>query len=237
MQLSLGDVTIEVVFKPIKNVHLSVYPPTGRVRISAPARMELETIRLFALSKLGWIRAQRRKIQAQPREPAREYLERESHYVWGERYLLEIHERSAAPKVELSHKALKLWVKPGAAPDAWAALLESWYREQLRQAVAPLVESWQARLKVRVDHLTVRRMKTRWGSCTPARRSIRLNTDLAKKPPMCLEYVIVHELVHLLEPTHNHRFVSLMNQHLPNWPAYKDELNRLAVRQEEWPLG
>ena len=234
MQLTLGDVTAEVVFKNIKNVHLSVYPPTGRVRIAAPARMELETVRLFALSKLGWIRAQQRKVRAQPREPVREYLERESHYVWGERYLLEVREGPSAPKVELLPKALRLWVKPGIAPDARAALLEAWYRDRLREAAEPLLAAWQTRLQVEVESLVVRRMKTRWGSCTPARRSIRLNTDLAKKPPVCLEYVVVHELMHLLEPSHNHRFVSLMNQHLPNWTAHRDELNRLPVRHENW---
>lgn len=236
MRLSLGDVTVEVVLKNIKNIHLSVFPPTGRVRISAPARMELETIRLFALSKLGWIRAQQRKVQAQPREPAREYLERESHYVWGERYLLEVYERPEAPKVELSHKALRLWVKPGAALSAREAFLEGWYRGQLREAALPLIATWQTRLQVEVESLVVRRMKTRWGSCTPARRSIRLNTDLAKKPPVCLEYVVVHELMHLLEPSHNRRFVSLMNQHLPNWTAYRDELNSLPVRHENWAV-
>ncbi len=236
MQLFLGSVTVEVVLKNIKNMHLSVYPPTGRVRISAPERMDLDTIRLFALSKLGWIRAQQRKVQAQPRETPREYLERESHYVWGKRYLLELHEHRAAPRVELSHKALKLWVKPGVSQVVREALLESWYREQLRETAAPLLAEWQTRLHVEIENVVVRRMKTRWGSCTPARRSIRLNTDLAKKPPVCLEYVIVHELMHLLEPSHNRRFVSLMNRHLPNWTAYQDELNRLPVRHENWTV-
>ena len=236
MQLSLGDITVEVVLKNIKNIHLSVYPPTGRVRISAPTRTEPDAIRLFALSKLGWIRAQQRKIQAQPRETTREYLERESHYVWGERYLLEICERNAAPTVELSHKALRLWVKPGTPLDTRAALLEGWYRDRLREAAGPLIATWQTKLKVEVENLVVRRMKTRWGSCTPARRSIRLNTDLAKKPLVCLEYVIVHELMHLLEPSHNSRFVSLMSQHLPNWRAYRDELNHLPVRHESWTV-
>lgn len=234
MQLTLGDITVDVVLKNIKNVHLSVYPPTGRVRISAPARMELETIRMFALSKLGWIRAQQRKVQAQQRETPREYLERESHYLWGKRYLLEILEGGRAPKIDLSHRQLQLWVRPQTPKAKRQAILEAWYREQLSQAAAPLIEKWQAKLGVEVESVTVRRMKTRWGSCTPARRSIRLNTDLAKKPPVCLEYVIVHELVHLLEPTHNHRFVSLMNQHLPNWTAYRGELNRLPVRHESW---
>ena len=236
MQLSLGDVTVEVVLKNIKNIHLSVYPPTGRVRISAPIRTEPDAIRLFALSKLGWIRAQQRKIQAQPRETTREYLERESHYVWGKRYLLELHEHRAAPKVEISHKALELWVKPETPSDTRAALLEGWYRDRLREVAGPLIATWQTKLDVEVESLVVRRMKTRWGSCTPARRSIRLNTDLAKKPPMCLEYVVVHELVHLLEPSHNRRFVSLMNEHLPNWAACRDELNRLPVRHENWTV-
>ncbi len=235
MQLSLGDVTIDVVLKNIKNIHLSVYPPAGQVRISAPARMELDTVRLFALSKLGWIKEQQRKVQAQPRETPRENLERESHYVWGKRYLLEIHERNSAAKVELAHKSLRLWVRPQTPKPKREALLAGWYREQLSRAATPLIEKWQAKLGVKVESLTVRHMKTKWGSCTPVRQSIRLNTELAKKPPICLEYIIVHELMHLLEPSHNARFVSLMSQHLPSWTLYRDELNRLPLRYENWP--
>lgn len=234
MQLSLGDVTIDVVLKNIKNIHLSVYLPAGQVRISAPARMELDTVRLFALSKLGWIKEQQRKVQAQLRETPRENLERESHYVWGKRYLLEICERNSAAKVELAHKSLRLWVRPETPKAKREALLEGWYREQLSHAAVPLIEKWQAKLGVRVESVAVRHMKTKWGSCTPVRQSIRLNTELAKKPPVCLEYVIVHELMHLLEPSHNARFVSLMNQHLPNWTVYRDELNRLPLRYEKW---
>ena len=230
MQLSLGDVTIDVVLKNIKNIHLSVHPPAGQVRISAPARMELDTVRLFALSKLGWIKEQQRKVQAQPRETPRENLERESHYVWGKRYLLEINEHNSATRIELAHKSLKLWVRPQTPKAKREELLAGWYREQLSRAAAPLIEKWQAKLGVRVESMTVRHMKTKWGSCTPARRSIRLNTELAKKPPVCLEYVVVHELMHLLEPSHNHRFVALMSAYMPNWKVYRDELNQLPLR-------
>lgn len=233
-QLELGDITADVVLKNVKNIHLSVYPPAGRVRISAPEQMDLETVRIFALSKLGWIRAQRRKLQTQARETPRELLERESHYLWGKRYLLSVREHDGPPRVELGHRQLRLWLRPALTEAQRVGVLEGWYREQLRSALPELVAKWQPRLGVEVERFFVRRMKTKWGSCNPVRKSVRLNTDLAKKPPVCLEYVFVHELVHLLEPTHNRRFVALMDTFMPEWAFYQKELNRLPVRQERW---
>lgn len=233
-QLELGDITVEVVLKNVKNIYLSVYPPAGRVRISAPTQLDLETVRVFALSKLGWIRAQRRKLQTQARETPREYLERESHYLWGKRYLLSVCEHDAPPKVELKHRQLQLWLRPSLPKAKRAEVLEGWYREQLKNAVPELIAKWQPRLEVTVSAFFVRRMKTKWGSCNPVRRTIRLNTDLAKKPPACLEYVVLHEMVHLLEPSHNRRFVALMDEFMPDWAFYQQELNRLPVRQERW---
>lgn len=233
-QIELGDITVDVVLKDIKNVHLSVYPPTGRVRISAPKRMSLDTIRVFAISKLDWIKQQQAKLREQERETPREYVERESHYVWGKRYLLTVTESDKPPSVELKHSRMLLRVRPGTDEDKRQEIVEEWYREQLKEAVPPLLERWQPRLGVQAERWFVQRMKTRWGSCNHKARTIRLNTELAKKPVECLEYIIVHELVHLLEPTHNARFVALMDQFMPNWQLHRQALNRLPVRQERW---
>lgn len=233
-RIELGDITVEVVRKDIKNVHLSVYPPLGRVRIAAPKRMSLDTIRVFAISKLGWIKRQQERLREQERETPREYVDRESHYVWGKRYLLAVGEREGAPSVELEHSRMVLRVRPGTGEDKRRALVETWYRERLKEAVPPLLARWQPRLDVKVERWFVQRMKTRWGSCNHEARTIRLNTELAKKPPECLEYIVVHELVHLLEPTHNARFVALMDRFMPHWQIHRETLNRLPLRRETW---
>jgi len=233
-QIELGDVTVDVVLKDIKNVHLSVYPPMGRVRISAPKRMSLDTIRVFAISKLDWIRQQQAKLREQERETPRDYVDRESHYVWGKRYLLTVIESDEPSSIELKHRRMLLRVRPGADETKRQSLVEEWYREQLKEAVPPLLARWQPRLGVRVERWFVQRMKTKWGSCNHKARTIRLNTELAKKPPECLEYIVVHELVHLLEPTHNARFVALMDQFMPQWQYHREALNRLPLRRERW---
>ena len=233
-QIELGDIKVEVVFKDIKNVHLSVHPPNGRVRIAAPSRMSPETVRVFAISKLSWIRQQQEKILAQERETPREYLNRESHYLWGKRYLLDVVEENARPEVVLLHGNMILLVRPGTDESRKQDIVEEWYRAQLKQAVTPLLAKWEPLIGVKVERLFVQRMKTKWGSCTPKSKNIRLNTDLAKKPHECLEYILVHEMVHLLEPTHNARFVSLMDSFVPKWQFYREALNRLPVRHEHW---
>jgi predicted metal-dependent hydrolase len=233
-QIQLGDITVDVVLKDIKNIHLSVYPPLGAVRIAAPARMDLDTIRVYAISKLGWIRKHRDKIRAQQRETPREYLDRESHTVWGRRYLLRIVEADKPPAVELSPNTLYLHVRPGTSATKREAVLTAWYRQQLQEVAPALIAKWEPVMGVKVARLSIRQMKTRWGSCTPATRAIRLNTELAKKPAVCLEYIVVHELAHLLEPSHNQRFVSLMNGFLPQWRDIRDLLNDQPVRHEQW---
>jgi predicted metal-dependent hydrolase len=232
--LEVGGIAVDVLRKDIKNVHLSVHPPTGRVRIAAPRRMSLDTIRLFAISKLGWIRQHQRTLREQDREPEREYLDRESHYLWGKRFLLKVAEVDAAPEVRVQHRTLVLRVRPGTDAPKREAVLAAWYRQQLKNEAAPLVEAWERRLSVSVDGFFVQQMKTRWGSCNPSARTIRLNTELAKKPKECLEYIVVHEMVHLLEPTHNARFTELLNRFMPHWPHYRSALNRLPVRHERW---
>jgi predicted metal-dependent hydrolase len=233
-RIELGEITVDVVLKDIKNVHLSVHPPAGRVRISAPKRMSLDTIRVFAISKLDWIKRQQAKLREQERENPREYVERESHYVWGKRYLLTVTEGDEPPAIELRHSRMLLRVRPGTVDARREALVEEWYREQIKAAVPPLLDRWQPLMGVSVERFFVQRMKTRWGSCNHEARTIRLNTELAKKPPECLEYIVVHELAHLLEPTHNARFVALMDRFMPKWQFYRDVLNRLPVRQERW---
>ena len=234
VQLELGSITVDVVLKDIKHIHLSVYPPTGRVRISAPQRMNLDNIRVFALSKLGWIQQQQRKLLVQSRETPREYLDLESYYLWGKRYLLRVIEAEVPSRVEVSHNKLHLWVRPDSSLEKKQALLEAWYRQQLRDATPTLITKWEPLMGVRVKRVLVQKMKTRWGSCNPSAASIRLNTDLAKKPVECLEYIVVHEMTHLLEPTHNRRFVSLMNGFLPHWQQHRDALNALPLSFEHW---
>lgn len=233
-QIKLGDLTIDVVFKNIKNIHLSVYPPAGKVKISAPLRIDIETIRIFAISKLEWIKKQQKKFQEQERETPREYLDLESHYLWGKRYLLKIIEVNETPSVELKHNKMILRIRPGSDSKKKQTVLETWYKEQLKKAVPPLIARWEPILGIKVERFFVRRMKTKWGSCNPRASSIRLNTELSKKPKECLEYIIVHEMAHLLEPTHNSRFIKLMDQFMPQWKFYRDKLNLLPVSHDEW---
>ncbi len=233
-QIDVGGISVDVVFKDIKNVHLSVHPPTGRVRIAAPTRMKLDTIRVYAISKINWIKRHQKQFQEQERETRREYLARESHYVWGRRYLLKVKEENRPPSIELKHNQMILTVRPGARLEKREAVVTAWYRDQVRDAVTPLISKWEPLLGVKVNHCFVQLMKTKWGSCTPGRRHIRLNVELAKKPWECLEYVVVHEMVHLLEPSHNATFMSLMDKFMPQWRHFRDELNRAPLGHVEW---
>lgn len=230
MEMQLGEVTVDVMLKDIKNVHLSVYPPTGRVRISAPKHMSMDTIRLFAIDKMGWIKSHQRKFREQPRESPREFLPRESHYVWGKRYLLKVVEQDAAPSVELGHRILTLRVRTGTSTAKREELVAAWYREQIRTAVPDLIAKWEPLMKVKVRRFYVQNMRTRWGSCTPSSSALRLNTELAKKPRECLEYVVVHEMLHFLEGSHGDRFRGLMSSMLPQWQGVRAHLNDLPIQ-------
>ncbi|XZE46105.1 M48 family metallopeptidase [Pirellulaceae bacterium SH467] len=233
-RIQLGTIEAEVTFKAIKNVHLSVHPPHGLVRISAPTRMKLDTVRVFAISKLPWIKQQQRRLSEQERETPREFIERESHFIWGKRTLLTVLEREESPSVLVQANKMRLTVRPGTNRDQRESILDKWYRDQVRLVVPEFLERWEKRMDVKVERVFVQRMRTRWGSCNPATCSIRLNTDLAKKPRQCLEYIVVHEMVHLLEPTHNARFQSLMDRYMPQWHEYRNLLNCLPVRHEDW---
>jgi len=232
--LDLGGIGIEVTFKGIKNVHLSVYPPNGNVRISAPLRMNLDTVRVFAIAKLGWIKQQQRKLREQERETPREYLNRESHYLWGKRYVLRVIEKDEAPSVEIQHSRLVVRVRPGTTEKQKQEIIAQWYRDQMRATVPAIINNWVPVMDVAVNGFYVQQMKTKWGSCNHRAGTIRLNTELAKKPRECLDYIVVHEMAHLLEPTHNKRFISLMDRFMPNWHLLRDQLNQLPVRHENW---
>ncbi|HOX78466.1 MAG TPA: SprT family zinc-dependent metalloprotease [Bacteroidales bacterium] len=233
-QIQLGDITIDVEQKDIKNLHLSVYPPTGRVRIAAPLHMDLETIRVYAISKLSWIKKQQNRIGSQEREAPRDFVSRESHYYLGKRYLLKILEQDAPPKVIQTHSTLEFHLRPGTDLSKRQEILENWYRVRLKEIVPSYISNWETVLKVRVNEFAIKKMKTKWGSCNTQAKRIWLNLELAKKPPQCLEYIIVHEMLHLLEHRHNARFISLMDNYLPNWRHLKTELNRMPVGHAEW---
>ena len=233
-QIILGDISIDVVQKEIKNVHLSVYPPSGRVRISAPLRMDMDTIRVFAISKLGWIKKQQIKLCEQERETPREYINRESHYYLGKRYLLKVIEHKASPKVVLKHNTIELYVRENTSLDKRRAVLENWYRQRLKEIVPDYLVKWEKIMKVKVEEFGIKKMKTRWGTCNQEAGRIWLNLELAKKPTPCIEYVIVHEMVHLLENKHNETFIAYMDKFLPKWRFYKEELNKRPLRHENW---
>lgn len=233
-QIDLGGIAVDVILKDIKNIHLSVQPPNGRVRIAAPLRMNMDTIRVFAISKLAWVKQQQVKICAQARETPREFLNRESHYLWGKRYLLKLVVAQAAQHVVLKPRTIVLHVRPDAGSVKMDSLLDAWYRQQLKLEIPKLIRFWEPLIGISVKRFSVRRMKTKWGSYTAATGSILINSELAKKPRECLEYIVVHEMVHFLAPTHGKRFVSLMDQFMPKWRFYRDELNRLPVRHADW---
>lgn len=233
-QLTIGSITIDVIRKDIKNIHLAVYPPTGRVRIATPLNTTDEKVRLFAISKLGWIKKHQRNFDKQKRLPVKEFINRESHFFLGKRYLLNVIEQPGKQQVVVRHRNLDLYVKPGTSQEVKHQILNDWYRERLKEMVSPLIEKWEKILMVKVNAFGVRRMKTKWGTCTIEAGRIWLNLELIKKPVSCLEYIIAHEMVHLLERHHNERFLAILSKHLPNWKHLKDELNRLPLDHSDW---
>lgn len=224
-----------MVRKDIKNLHLGVYPPNGRVRVATPLVVSDDAVRLAVIDKLGWIRRQRAKFAAQPRQSQREMVNGESHYFLGQRYRLRVHEDGGPARVALRGVAsLDLFVRPGSSRDQREAVLLSWYREELKGLAAPLLAKWQPILGVQVAAWGVKKMKTKWGSCNPASRRVWLNLELAKRPVQCLEYIVVHELVHLIERNHTDRFTVLMDGFMPNWRACRELLNSGVLGHEVW---
>ena len=233
--VTVSGITVEVVRKDIKNLHLGVYPPNGRVRVAAPLVVSDEAVRLAVIDKLGWIKRQKAKFAEQPRQSKREMVNGESHYFLGQRYRLRVHELDAPARVAVRGVAsLDLFVRPGTSAEQREAVLLRWYRDQLKALIPPLLDKWQPLLGVQAAAWGVKKMKTKWGSCTPTARRAWFNLELAKKPVMCLEYIVVHELVHLLERNHNERFTALMDEFLPNWRVCRQTLNSGVLGHEVW---
>jgi len=234
-QLVINDIKIDVVRKNIKNIHLAVYPPNGRVRISVPLVIKEDTVRLFTISKLSWIKRQQRKFNGQARQSLREYKDRESHYYQGKRYLLNVIETQAVPKINIRNSVyLELYVRPGSSIEKRQLVINKWYRERLKEIVPELIEKWEKILKVGVNEFGIKQMKTRWGTCNSKAKRIWINLELAKKPLHCLEYIVFHEMIHLLERKHNELFKQLMDKYMPQWKKYKQELNRFPVSHSNW---
>ena len=232
--IQIGDISIAVTRKDIKNVHLSVHPPEGDVTLSAPTETRLEVARAYAITRLNWIREQQEKLRAQARETPREFIERESHYLWGRRHLLTVIERDTKPFVMFDHKRITLSVRPGSDHAKRASIIHEWHKTLLHEFVPSLINKWEPKVGVQVTAYFLQRMKTKWGSCNHKAGHIRLNTELVKKPKDLIEYVVVHEMLHLIEPTHSDRFISLITDHFPTWREARAELNELPLTAEDW---
>ena len=232
--IQLGDLEIEVTRKAIKNVHLSVHPPDGRVSISAPLNTRLEVVRAYAISKLAWIRLQQDKLVKQPREKQRQYINRESHYLWGRRYLLNVVLTNGKQHVTIDHKRIYLFVRPRSNREKREEVFYEWQKELLHEFVAGTIEKWQPILRIKVSAYFLQKMKTKWGSCNHNSRTIRLNTELVKKPKDLVEYVIVHEMAHIVVPNHSQRFKNIVEKHFPNWQELRLELNDLPLGHTNW---
>ena len=234
-QIDVNGLTVDVVRKDIKNLHLAVYPPNGRVRVAAPLRLDDEAVRLAVIARLAWIKRQRAKYEAQERETKREYLNGESHYFLVARYRLNIVEEDAQPKVIVRNKQyLDLYIRPGSDSVQRERIITAWYRANLKAMIPPLIEKWEPVMGVQVADWGVKQMKTKWGSCNIKAHRIWVNLELVKKPSRCLEFIIVHEMAHLLERQHNERFIELISKFLPQWRQYREELNRAPLAHAEW---
>lgn len=233
--LSISNLTIDIVRKNIKNMHLAVYPPHGRIRLSAPENTDSEMMRLFAISKIGWIKKHIKNFETQPRETPREYISGESHFFQGKRYMLNVIERKGFNKVEIKGtKNINLYVRPNTSKEDKSIILREWYRTEMKKQIPELILKWEGIIGVKSNEWAIKQMRTKWGTCNIEAKRIWLNLELSKKPIICLEYIIVHELVHLLERNHNDKFVSYMNQFMPKWRLYKTELNKLPVAHNDW---
>ena len=233
--ITVRGISVEIVRKDIKHLHLGVYPPSGRVRVASPSRLDDDAVRLAVISRLGWIRRQQAEFAQQDRQSQREFVTGESHYFWGRRYRIDMIEHNGPPAVRLpNNTTMELRVRPGSDQEVREAVLHRWYRHQLRAELPALVAKWQPKVGVIVNDVRIKKMKTRWGSCNADAGRIWLNLELVKKPPSCLAYILVHEMVHFLERHHNERFRALMDALMPQWCLYKDELNRAPLAHETW---
>lgn len=227
-RLKIGSVEIEITFKAIKNLHLSVHPPDGHVTIASPDFYDLEKVKVYAATKLAWIKKEQRKFAEQKRESARDYISQESHYFFGERYLLNVVEGNRN-SVQIKGKKLILCVTDVHSYELKQKVLYRFYRKELRIKLAEMIESYSLKMDLQIPAFKIRKMKTQWGSCSTDNKRLSFNIELAKKPLECLEYIVVHEMVHLIERNHNKRFVQLMDQYMTHWRVQKKILNELAL--------
>jgi predicted metal-dependent hydrolase len=232
--IQIGELSIRLTKKDVRNVHLSVYPPDGRVTLTAPTTTRVDVARAYAISKLSWIREQQQKLRNQARETPREFIERVSHHLWGRRHLMTVAYREGKPAVSLDQRRITLTVRPGTNRAKRQRVIHEWHKSLLHSVVPQLISKWEPKLKVTVSAYFLQRMKTKWGSCNHRAGHIRLNTELVKKPKDLLEYVVVHEMTHLLEPTHSPRFVALLDTSYPSWRQARAELNELPLAAEVW---
>ena len=234
-QIEVSGIPVEIVRKDIKNLHLGVYPPKGRVRVAVPLRLDDEAVRLAVISRLGWIRRKQNGFEKQDRQSQREMITGESHYVQGRRYRLDVIEHDGPAAVNLpKNTTMALRVRPATSRKKREDVLHRWYRHRLREQIPPLIAKWEPEIGVAVAQWGIKKMKTRWGTCNTDARRICLNLELAKKPASCLEYILVHEMVHLLERYHNDRFRELMDKLMPQWRLHREELNRAPLSHEDW---
>jgi predicted metal-dependent hydrolase len=234
-RVEVAGIPVEVVRKDIKNLHLAVYPPDGRVRVAAPVHVDDDAVRLAVINRLSWIRTQQQRFDEQPRQTERRCVSGESHFFLGRRYTLQVDEVEAAPAVRVASKSkMAMTVRPGTPPEVRREVLAGWYRHQLRDVLDPMLDRWQTTLGVAVNHWAVRQMRTKWGSCNADRGRVLFNTELAKKPVPAIEYIVVHELIHLLERRHDERFAALLEQHMPDWEQRRTLLNSAPLAHEDW---
>lgn len=234
-ELSIGSLQVLLIKKAIKNLHISVLPPEGKIRVSAPEQMSDDIIRMAIVQRMAWIKKQQRAFQAQPRQSDRQMVGGESHYLWGKRYRLDvITQQGKHQLIKQGVNKLTLMVNPNTSTENKQKVINDWYRAQLKQALLPLQDKWQQKLGVKASFIGIKRMKTKWGSCNTQSARIWLNLELVKKPKECLEYILVHELVHLLERHHNDHFLVLITKHLPKWRTYKQLLTKTSIAEEKW---
>lgn len=232
--LTVRGIDVDIIYKDIKNLHIGVYPPMGRVRVAAPKRLDNDQVRLAVIQRLPWIKKQREQLRTADRQSEREMTTGESHYVWGRRRRLKVVERPGRAHLEVDGERLVLYVPKGRSAEQRRTLLDRWYRDQLRTAVPEVIAKWESKLDVHVPEWTIRRMRTKWGTCDRETRRVTLNVELAKKHPDCLEYIVVHEMMHYFERGHGEQFTNLMDKHMADWRRRRDELNGAPLAKEDW---
>lgn len=232
--LTVRGIDVDVVYKDIKNLHIGVYPPMGRVRVAAPHRLDDDQVRLAVIARLTWIKRQRSRLRSTDRQSQRAMVSGESHYVWGVRRRLRVVERPGPTRIEVDGDRLILYVPCGRSVEQRRTALDTWYRAQLRDTIPGLISTWERKLNTQVPDWTIRRMRTKWGTCNRETRRLTFNVELAKKHPDCLEYIVVHEMMHYFERSHGERFTKLMDDAMPDWRTRRDQLNDAPLTDGQW---